>query len=222
MAEQAFLATCKAFDGELARLKRARGRASLRVSERQGLGLATVMSRGGLQALAARIVDQFGVDLPPGSTRSATAGTAFIGIGPGTWLACQERTGATWASDLATRLSGLASVSDQSSGYAVLRVAGPAARDLLSRGAFIDFHPTAFRPGSAAITTIAHIGVILWQLDSEPIYEIALFRSFAGSFWHWLEATCAAMGITPALDELVSSNAQSTTVIQFQQINHVS
>jgi heterotetrameric sarcosine oxidase gamma subunit len=99
--------------------------------------------------------------------------------------------------DLAARLAGIASVSDQSSGYAVLRIGGSASRDLLSRGAFIDFHPARFGPGSAAVAVIAHIGVILWQIDDAPTYEVALFRSYAASFWHWIEATSAGMGVVP-------------------------
>jgi sarcosine oxidase subunit gamma len=99
----------------------------------------------------------------------------------------------------------LASVSDQSSGYAVLRVTGPTARHLLSRGAFIDFHPSVFGPGSAAVTTIAHIGVVLWQLDDAPTYDVALFRSYAESFWHWIETTCAAVGIKPTAGTIDSS-----------------
>jgi sarcosine oxidase subunit gamma len=79
-----------------------------------------------------------------------------------------------------------------------LRFSGPAARDLLSRGAFIDFHPSAFGPGSTAVTAIAHIGIILWQLDDTPAFEVALFRSYAASFWRWVEMTCAAAGVEPS------------------------
>ena len=99
------------------------------------------------------------------------------------------------ASELASSLIGLASVSDQSSTYAVLRISGPSARQILSRGAFIDFAPLVFGAGSAAVTVISHIGVIVWQVDDVPTFEVALFRSFAGSFWHWIQANCAALGI---------------------------
>jgi sarcosine oxidase subunit gamma len=42
---------------------------------------------------------------------------------------------------------------------------------------------------------ISHIGVIIWQIDDVPTFEIALFRSFADRFWHWIEASCAALGV---------------------------
>ncbi len=198
MVEQQFLTARGAFAGEIAGLPYPHEGSNLRVTEQIGYRLATVMSRGQDAALMSRVADQFGVELPSGPVRSVREGVAFVGIGPGTWLACSETADANWASELATTLSGLASVSDQSSGYAVLRIAGPAARDLLSRGAFIDFHPSVFAPGSAVVTTIAHIGVVLWQLDDTPSFEVALFRSYAASFWHWIEATCVAMGVTPA------------------------
>jgi heterotetrameric sarcosine oxidase gamma subunit len=220
VAEQPFLTARAAFADQTAKLPRAHASSLLRITEHLGLGLATLMARGDEAALAARVAQQFGIDLPSGATRSARSGTAFVGIGPGTWLACREASDPNWASELAAMVSGLASVSDQSSGYAVLRVTGPAARDLLSRGAFIDFHPSVFGPGSAAATTIAHIGVMLWQLDDAPTYDVALFRSYAESFWHWIEATCAAVGIVPAAGTMIHQN-ERPSVQQSQKPNHV-
>jgi methylglutamate dehydrogenase subunit D len=54
-------------------------------------------------------------------------------------------------------------------------------------------HPTVFRPDSVATTVIAHIGVIFWQLDDAPTFEVATFRSYAFSFRRWLDATAAAL-----------------------------
>ena len=31
------------------------------------------------------------------------------------------------------------------------------------------------------------MGVTLWQVDDAPTYDIAVFRSLAGSFWKWLD-----------------------------------
>jgi sarcosine oxidase subunit gamma len=125
----------------------------------------------------------------------------MIGIGPGNWLYTDED--ANGGDDdaavamLCERLAGVASVFDQSSGYGVLRIEGSAAAALIGKGAFIDLHPAAFPLGSSAVTVIAHIDAILWRLD-EDVFEIAIFRSFAGSFWHWLATAAAAMGIAPS------------------------
>lgn len=182
-----------AFDDILAQVASAPGGYSLRISERH-VGLATIMARAGRRdALAAT----FGIALPAEPRRIEAGGLALIGTGPDVWLAVKDKADPGWASSLALRVGDAASVSDQSSGYVVLRLEGMAARELLSRGAFIDFHPDHFGPGSAAVTDIAHMGVILWQLDDAPTYEVALFRSYAASFQHWIAATSAAMGIVP-------------------------
>jgi sarcosine oxidase subunit gamma len=97
------------------------------------------------------------------------------------------------AARLRERLGALASVCDQSGGYQILQLSGPDARTLLQRGAAIDLHPSAFASGSVATTVIAHIGVILRQLDAAPTYEVALFRSYAASFRHWLDAAVCAL-----------------------------
>ena len=68
---------------------------------------------------------------------------------------------------------------DQSDGRTIVRISGASARDALAKGAFVDLHQSAFRPGDAAITTIGHIGVHFWQIDEVPTYECAMFRSFA-------------------------------------------
>jgi methylglutamate dehydrogenase subunit D len=184
-----------AFETHIRELPRIGGANALKVEERLDLGMATLMSRGDDRALEARIHGGFGLRLPLGPQRVSNGVEAFIGIGPGVWLAVFEGAGPFMACDLASSLAGLAFVADQTSAYAVLRVAGVSARDVLSRGAFIDFDPSVFGPGSAAVTMISHIGVNIWQIDDAPTFDVALFRSYAGSFWHWMMTTCAAHGI---------------------------
>lgn len=165
--------------------------ADLSISAREGLGIASVMARKGVDAGAIGAV--LGATLPERPAAVFAGGRAIVGTGPGTWLVLEEGAGGDFAEGLAYALAGLAAVSDQSSGYLVQRLSGAGARTLLQRGAAIDFHPDAFRPGSAATTVIAHIGVILWQVDDAPTYEVATFRSFAASFRHWLDETATAL-----------------------------
>jgi methylglutamate dehydrogenase subunit D len=187
-----------AFELHLRDLPPMSGANTLKVDERLESAIATVMSRGDDAALAARIHDAFGIALPSGPRRVSNGVEAFIGVGPGVWLAVIEKAGPLRASKLAASLAGLASVADQTSAYAVLRLTGDVAREVLSRGAFIDFDPSVFGSGSAAVTTISHIGVSIWQIDDAPTFEIALFRSYADSFWHWLTITCTALGVSLA------------------------
>ncbi len=157
------------------------------VEERIGFGLATVMARKGVEPAA--IGAALRVDLRDGPTCSTCDGIVLLGTGPGSWLAHSDAAPAEWAAGLRDRLGPLASVSDQSGGYAIFRLSGRDARTVLQRGASIDFHPAAFGPGAVATTVIAHIGVVIRQVDDAPTYDILLFRSFAGSFRHWLDTT---------------------------------
>ena len=172
--------------------------AALVVRELTDRGIATVMARAGCEAtLTERAATMFRAEPPRGPRYVAAGATAFVGTGPGVWMMIAEAASPSWAASVAAALQDLAAISDQSSGYTILRVTGTAARDLLARGAFIDFHPSGFSAGDAAVTSIAHIGVILWQVDEKPTYDIACFRSFAASFWHWLEASAAGLGVAP-------------------------
>ncbi len=63
------------------------------------------------------------------------------------------------------------------------------------KGVAIDLHRDAFGMADVAVTAIAHIGTILWMVDEQPRYRVAVFRSYAGSFWHWLSTSAAEFGI---------------------------
>jgi sarcosine oxidase subunit gamma len=170
------------------------GEPGLVITERLGLGLATVAARRGAPVRAA-VKSSYGVDWPDDSTVGQGSQVSFMGYGPGQWLAVSETlSGEALARDLKQRLKGLASVSDQSGGRTVLRLTGPRARDVLAKGLPIDLHPRAFGPGSAATSTISLMGVQLWQVDDAPTYDIALFRSVSASFWRWLTASSAEFG----------------------------
>ena len=178
------------------RFGRQDGVAGVTLSERVGSGLATVMAwRGRGPALRAAARASYGVDLPDSSRCVHGPALAFIGTGPGQWLAVSETLAhGALAGDLGKTLGGNASISDQSDGRAVIRIAGPRARDVLAKGLPIDLHPSAFAPGSAATSVVALMGVTLWQTDDAPTYDIAVFRSLAGSFWTFLVDSAAEFG----------------------------
>ena len=170
------------------------GEPGIVITERSGLGLATVAARKGAPVRAA-VKASYRVDLPDDSTVVQGPEVSFVGYGPGQWLAVSESlANEALARDLGHRLKGLASISDQSGGRTVLRLSGPRARDVLAKGLPIDLHPRAFGPGSTATSTISLMGVQLWQVDDAPSYDIALFRSLSASFWRWLTASAAEFG----------------------------
>ncbi|WP_439360463.1 sarcosine oxidase subunit gamma [Bradyrhizobium sp. DASA03007] len=169
------------------------------ICELRGLGLATMQTRKGQHALLSdRIKQHFLLDLPMSPAIVRAGEIAFAGIGPNYWLAMCEGAGPRFGTSLRRTVAPLASVSDQSGGYAVFRVGGPAVRDTLAKGFQIDLHPRAFEIGAAAITIVAHIGATVWRCkdkaDGSACFEIALFRSLAKSFSSWFLSSAAEFG----------------------------
>ncbi len=171
--------------------------------DRDGLGIATVLVRKGkTAALARRLRERFGIELPEGPQRAAAGDMALAGTGVGAWLATREEGGNAFAVSLREAIGDLASISDQSDGYAVLRLWGPRVRDTLAKLVPVDVHPGAFKIGAVAATVTAHIGATLWRLedagDGSPVFEITVFRSLAESFWHVLTESAAEYGLVVA------------------------
>lgn len=175
----------------------------IRVTEREDIGIATVLARKGQHAaLKKRVLDRFGIELPAGPRRAHAGDVSLIGTGPGAWLAIADGRANTFAASLRDATLELASMSDQSDGYAVLRLEGPKVREVLGKLVFIDLHDQTFDVGQAASTAASHIGAILWRLedasDGSPVFEIAVYRSYAESFWHALCECAAEFGMTGA------------------------
>jgi heterotetrameric sarcosine oxidase gamma subunit len=164
--------------------------------ERPDLQLRVISARAGKRdAIAASVHSVTGLALPQGPKHVGKDGLALIGTGPEQWLAiaegneAQERLG-----KLTSALVGLASSVDQSDGKAVLRIAGPRARDTLAKGCSLDLHQRVFQAGDAATTQIALIDCQLWQVDAIPTYDLAVPSSYAQSFWSWLTLSAAEYG----------------------------
>ena len=120
-----------------------------------------------------------------------------IWLGPDEWLivAGEERLeGLTRA--LMHELQGQPlAITDVSEARAVIGIAGPAAREVLSQGLSIDLHPSAFGPGQAAQTLLARVPIILHQRSEAPRYDLYVSRSLAEYLWHWLEDAGREHGI---------------------------
>jgi sarcosine oxidase subunit gamma len=177
------------------------GAAGVIAQDRDGLGLATIiLRRGKLETLAQRIREHYDIEIPRRSVRASARGVAFLGLGPDSWLGSSEHGGNAFAVSLRAALGPIASVSDQSDGYAVLRLSGSKVRETLAKLIPVDLHPRAFLPGDVASTVASHIGVTLWRLDDaldgSPVFEIAMFRSLATDFWHSLSESAAEFGLS--------------------------
>jgi sarcosine oxidase subunit gamma len=171
-------------------------------ADRDGLGIATILVRKGqLNALSSRVRERFGIELPRGPYRVAAGDVAFAGVAPGSWLVTSEMDSHRFAASLQEGLGAVAAVADQSSGYAVLRLTGPKLREALAKVLPVDLHARSFRTGDVLATLAAHVGATLWRLqdaaDGSPVFEIAVYRSFAASFWHTLASSAAEFGFVP-------------------------
>jgi sarcosine oxidase subunit gamma len=169
----------------------------LEVTARESLTMASFAAvRGKDGAMREAVRQAYGVDLPKGCGRVEGNGITFVWAGPDQWLAIAEGDGTRdLESELKAKLEGIASVVDQSDGRVIVRISGTSAREVLAKGVPVDLHPRVFGPGSVAITHASHIGVILWQLDDAPTYELAMFRSYADSFAHWLFEAAAEFAV---------------------------
>jgi heterotetrameric sarcosine oxidase gamma subunit len=164
--------------------------------ERKGLAIATMIQRRGQsRELSAAVTANFAIDLPFSAEWTANHGVAWLGTGPGKWLAISESRDAEFMGKLKTKLGGFASVIEQSDGLGVLRLSGPALFQTLEKGAQVDLAPGAFPTGSVAVTSVAHVGATLWKVDDEPTVDVAVARSLCNSFLHWLEASAAPYGL---------------------------
>ncbi len=171
------------------------GGGPLLVCERYGMGVAAVLASASMvEATRQRVAARLDLELLQGAGWSGGEGVTAIGTGPGSWLILRDNAAGDWVDQVAEALDGVASVFDQSSGYALLRLSGSAAAAVLQKGVAIDFDRSAFPVGGAAVTVVSHVGVIVWRIE-ELCFDVAVFRSLAGSFWHWLTSAAAMSGL---------------------------
>lgn len=175
------------------------GSAGITIAEHHNLGIVAITLRRNRKAdFAASVSAAFGLTMADGPKMSTTGEISLIGTGPDSYLAVKPATGWRFTDELRAAIGDSAAICDQSSGYGVLRLSGPNVRDVLAKGVPLDLDPAAFGPNGAAVTLAAHIGIMLWQVDSAPTYNIAVPRSMAGSFWDWLAESAAEFGLAVA------------------------
>lgn len=95
---------------------------------------------------------------------------------------------------LRAKLSGIASIVDQSHGRVMFQIKGPMAREILRKGTPVDLRDGRFPVGASAMTQIAHVGAHLTRV-SEDAYQVSVFRGFSESFMEWLKSHSMAYGM---------------------------
>ena len=169
------------------------GETGITITPRHDLSLAYVIASEREAATAELFSRRFRIELPVKPKAVGLGDLTIVWSGPSQWLALSGQAG-LWRR-LAEELNGHAAITDQSAARAVLVLEGARVRDLLAKGCPIDLHPRSFSRGDAAVTTIAGIGVQLWQAEDSDAFTIAVSRSMAGSFWSWLTHCAAEFGV---------------------------
>lgn len=166
------------------------------IAQRHNLGIvALTVRQGRFTELANTVHLHYGLECPRAPRLVQGEAISLIGSGDDHWIAVSERFKHNELhAELATRLDGMASVTDQSDGRVILRLSGRRVRDVIAKIFSIDLHPRSFGPGSAASTGAGHITAQLWQSDDAPTYEIMVFRSFAVSCLRWIKDSAACFG----------------------------
>ena len=129
-----------------------------------------------------------GLPLEPGEARECSDDALFIRLGPDEWrLVAPLSDDGALAARLAFELgSGLGALVNVSSASTVIAVTGERAADLLATGVGIDLDSAAFPPGRAARTRIGNAQALIHR-KAEDAFELHVPRSYARSFWEWLE-----------------------------------
>lgn len=109
-------------------------------------------------------------------------------LAPGEWLlVCDEESAANIservASDLAARCAVLVDTTDA---VGTLSVRGPLARDVLSKGCGLNFHPQAFLVGRCARTRFAQMFVIVERTGDAPSFCLYVARSYLRFLADWI------------------------------------
>ena len=120
----------------------------------------------------------FGLPIAPNTVTGDQRGWA-LWLGPDEWLvAAADRPGLEPALTAALKFGAVVDVSAQRT---TVELAGPAARELLTKGCSVDLHPCAFGVGQCAQTTFAKAPVILLPRSADA-YWVFVRASFAEYF----------------------------------------
>ena len=100
-------------------------------------------------------------------------------MGPSEWLVWTEAREETLAALTEALADTHSSVTDVSDYYAVLRLSGGLAREVLAHGCPLDLHESAFKPGECAQTRFRAAAIFIFQADDKPTYDVQTRWSYA-------------------------------------------
>jgi heterotetrameric sarcosine oxidase gamma subunit len=173
--------------------------AGLTMAELSNFELVQVMARRGQWSAVAQACKEAYGKAAPGRPQTIEAeGALLLWSGPDQFLVVSPRGSGSAMERARLAFAGMASLSEQSDGRSLLKIAGPRARDMLAKVCSLDLHPAVFPAGAAAATSIDHTSVNLWRgadTSGEAVFHLLVFATFAESLWHTLLDSGAEYGI---------------------------
>ncbi|MCF6232106.1 MAG: sarcosine oxidase subunit gamma [Rhodobacteraceae bacterium] len=136
--------------------------------------------------LSAALKAAHGLAFPAPGRSSAKAGARAIWFSQGQALLIGP--------DPDTGLGELAALTDQSDAWAVVRLEGGGAVDVLARLMPLDLRPAVFKRGHTARTELAHMLASLTKVGDKS-FQIMVFRSMARSLLHDLKTAMEAVAV---------------------------
>lgn len=158
----------------------------LRLAASPPLGLLDLRAGRQGTAVAAVVASLFDLTLPRSPNQWVEAsGRRLFWLGPDQWM-LELPQGEQGSAEAALRLhlAGRGAVTDVSSGFVEITVAGPAAERGLRQGCTLDLETLG--AGRCAQTLLAKIPVLLYQPTGQT-FRLFVRRSYARALWLWLE-----------------------------------
>nr|WP_273544875.1 sarcosine oxidase subunit gamma family protein [Heliomarina baculiformis] len=158
----------------------------LRIEETHMLPMSVIMPfLGKEEAVGATLQKAHGLALPPVNRAEIDGETSVLWFGRGQFLL----RGAAPDADL----TDLAAVTDQSDAWAVVRLSGAKAADVLARLVPVDMRLSAFPEKSTVRTDLMHMMASITRLGPDS-FQIMVFRSMAQTLVHDLKGAMEAVG----------------------------
>jgi sarcosine oxidase subunit gamma len=174
---------------------------SLRVGQ-QSLAIVNLRGNAKDPAFLDAVQQALGLALPvQACTTVANQRLRVVWVGPDDWFVFGPHGEQAALAEVLRSALGQqhAAVTDVSSGYFVVSLAGPTAQDLLAQGCPMDFHPNAFDVDQAATTHFHKVGITLWRAADASGFELLVRRSFIDHFWQLVVAGSREFGISDEL-----------------------
>jgi sarcosine oxidase subunit gamma len=154
----------------------------VRLHERGGLAIWQIAAWREAEAapLGAALAERLGFTLPDGPDAAGAGPLLAMRIAPRRWWLVEEPGGSA-AAGLAEALAGSAALTELSHARSVLRLGGPASREVLAGLCRIDLHPQALPAGRGVQTALGQVPALIHAVGEQPCYDLYLPRSLAGS-----------------------------------------